>query len=758
MPSSPAIRRILGACQRNSVLQACLLLGTWMGPGQAVQAQPAIEAEDTETLQVDAEFVAGEESAALEALREAERLLFGALLESNQQGLEDGSALSQELRVGVPPALTSDLPAQVPSALDSGAPVHWIHGLNDPDLPIQWRAPVVRYLEYFRDSRRGRRLMRGWARRAGRYGAMIQQTLREEGLPEDLRCVAMAESGFDPTVRSRRGAVGMWQFVAVTGREYGLHADRWIDERMDPVASTRAAARFLGDLHRRLGRWELALAAYNMGYTALLRAIRKYNTNDYWTLASLEAGLPFETTIYVAKIMACSVVMRNPERFGLGDTEVDSPLAVESFRIGGGVNLGQLARAARVDRATLATLNPQLRRGRTPPGRTTTIHIPAGQHDAFARAWSRLRARDQTHQVHVFRFGETARSIARRYRMTVGSLRQVNGIESDERILPGTALLVDARPPQEDAEEEAPLVVVPAERFHYPNRRRIFYRVLGPDTVEEIARFFQVHTQDLRRWNGLDREATLHADMFLQLFVEEGLDLAHALVLSEGEAEVVALGSEAFFNSREERRGRVRFFYTVREGDTLSALGRRFGLSVGSIARINQFSRRTDLVPGQQVIIYTDPEHAPRAATPAPVTDGPAASPETDGDENAAEASPSEAPEEETEEQEAAGTESEGAPQEGTDSENADSEDASPETVPESTDTPGASDAEQSEQNTPEEATGNPTSEEDSEASSGENAPASPAPSGEAEREPAAEEPSNAGPTVEGVSNTDSPD
>ena len=195
-----------------------------------------------------------------------------------------------------------------------------------PDLPVRFHDRVVRYLEYFRDSRRGQSLMRAWLRRSSRYGGMITQTLEARGLPRDLRCVAMAESGFDPTVRSHRGALGMWQFVPRTGREYDLNSNRWFDERMDPIKSTDAAARMLGDLHRRFGSWELALAAYNMGYGALLRAIRKYNTNDYWVLADLEAGLPFETTIYVAKIMACSVVMRNTETFGFGELTRDPPL------------------------------------------------------------------------------------------------------------------------------------------------------------------------------------------------------------------------------------------------------------------------------------------------------------------------------------------------------------------------------------------------------------------------------------------------
>ncbi|MEO0325620.1 MAG: lytic transglycosylase domain-containing protein, partial [Myxococcota bacterium] len=262
----------------------------------------------------------GEESPSLAALRAAEGELFErrppspAAVDAPSLGFPEGLR-ARPREAAEAGAASVDSPAP-PTAESLGLS---LDDLRPTDLPVRWQAQVLRYLDYFKSDRRGRRLMRGWIQRSARYGAMIQRELRAAGQPEDLRCVAMAESGFDPTVRSRRGAAGMWQFVEGTGAEYGLTRDRWVDARLDPVASTRAAARFLGDLHQRFGSWELALAAYNMGYGALLRAIRKYNTNDYWTLAALEAGLPFETRIYVAKISACAVVMRNPERFGFGE-------------------------------------------------------------------------------------------------------------------------------------------------------------------------------------------------------------------------------------------------------------------------------------------------------------------------------------------------------------------------------------------------------------------------------------------------------
>lgn len=546
-------------------------------------------------------YVSGEESEALAALREDEEALF----------LRSQSLVSIDNRpmTGLPAGLTSAVPEN--REVVSGADVRWLDGLNLPDLPVRWQEQVVRYLEYFKESRRGRSLMRAWMQRSTRYGSMIREVLQRHQLPEDLRCVAMAESGFDPTVRSRRGAVGMWQFVSRTGEEYGLSSNRWIDLRMDPEASTDAAARFLSDLHDRFGSWELALAAYNMGYGAMLRSIRKYNTNDYWVLAELEAGLPFETTIYVAKIMACAVVMRNPERFGYDDLTRDPPIEVERFEVPGGTPLGMVARAARVELDEIRALNPELRRGRVPPQHARRVRVPATAASTFASRWNRTRRRAPAEQPYVIRFGEDLDDVAYRFSTRESSLKEMNGIEDGERVGPGSVLMVPAGEPRERPLNERPQVAVPDGHFAMADRRRVFYRTSRADSLESIARFFQVSVADLRRWNHVDPDAELQRGMFLQIFAPRAVDLSQAVVLSEGQVDVITVGTERFFQEYEEGQGRVRFRYRCVEGDTMRSLANRFGLSVGSIARINRFSRRTDLVAGQEVLIYAEASRVP---------------------------------------------------------------------------------------------------------------------------------------------------
>jgi membrane-bound lytic murein transglycosylase D len=548
-----------------------------------------------------ARFVAGEESPALEALRRAEWEMF-----------RSGAALVEvpPIGVGVPSAASSVLPPR-PEVPTTAAP--WLEGLSLPDLPIRFHDQVVRYLQYFREDPRGRSLMQAWLRRSNRYGAMIERTLESEGLPKDLRCVAMAESGFDPLVRSNRGALGLWQFVPRTGSEYGLRQDRWIDERMDPVASTRAAARMLSDLQRRFGRWELALAAYNMGYGALLRAIRKYNTNDYWTLAELEAGLPFETTIYVSKILACSVVMRNADAFGFGELTHDEPHDVRDFEVPGGTTLAQIARAAEVDREELVALNPHLKRGRVPPGADYVVHVPAAKADVFATRWTRQRPTDPQPVAYPMRFGESLEDVAYRFQTTERELVALNAIDDDETLGVGTVLLVPAVAPRERPTSEPPVVVVPDAPSPARDRVRVFYRVVPRDRIDEIARFFRVGVDEIRRWNRVDPTAALHAGLVLQLHVPRSVDLSRAVVWRDDQVRLVTLGSERFFDEHERAQGRLRFRYRVIEGDTVASIARRFGLSDGSLARINRFGRRADLQVGQEVVVYAEPERVPPA-------------------------------------------------------------------------------------------------------------------------------------------------
>jgi len=514
----------------------------------------------------------------------------------------------------IPEILTSEAPPSRDERAEGRLSIAWLQGLQLPDIPIRWDDQIVRLLDYYRNDSRGQSLIRGLFKRANRYSHMVRLKLQKASLPEDLLYVAMVESGFDPTIESGVGAVGMWQFMEAAADDYGLERTRWVDQRMNPERSTEAAAMFFNDLYRNLGSWELALTAFNMGYGALQRAMRKYNTNDFWLLSRLESGLPFETVEYVTKVMACAVIGRNPERFGLADLEPDPPLDLGSVNIPGGIGLKRLSRIAGVTEQELSIMNPELKRDRIPPDvNTWPLRIPISKRAKFLEKWANLQPNIESHRKHLMRFGEELSDIAKMYGTTSTALRDLNKLSDEDHLGPGFQLLVpDIEPFLEDSEEQTDSLVaaIPDRTFVYENRRRIFYRVTHSDTLTEIARFFDISIDDIRHWNDIDIDAALPSGIMLQLFVPPTVDLTQALVLTPDQVRVLVVGSDEFFDFHEAQRDRVRIRYRVQPGDTLQTLAERFELSVGSLSRINRFSRYTSLEVDQVIIVYVPKEMA----------------------------------------------------------------------------------------------------------------------------------------------------
>ena len=183
------------------------------------------------------------------------------------------------------------------------------------DIPLRYTSKVKRIIRRLTTKKR-KQIITGM-RRSGKYVPMILKMLREEGMPLDLVYMVPAESNFNVIIRSHKSAVGLWQFIASTGRNYGLKINRWIDERRDPVLSTKAAITYLKHLYGLFGDWELAMAAYNTGEGRVKRAIKKAKRKGLkHNYSSLR--LPRETRNYVPSIMAMAVIYKNPARYGLG--------------------------------------------------------------------------------------------------------------------------------------------------------------------------------------------------------------------------------------------------------------------------------------------------------------------------------------------------------------------------------------------------------------------------------------------------------
>jgi membrane-bound lytic murein transglycosylase D len=540
---------------------------------------------------------------------------------------------------------TTPTPSQAPPAPDSD----WLRSLRLPELPVRWDPQVLRYLEYFKNDPRGRAVMGNWLRRAGRYRSLYTAVLEREGLPRDLFYVAMVESGFEAGARSPVGAGGIWQFMPGAARAYGLEVGYWVDARRDPERSVEAAARYLKDLYVRFGSWHLVFAAYNAGYGAVLKSITRYNTNDYWELCHHEAGLPWESSLYVPKILAAAIVGHNLEVFGYADIVPDPPFAYDKVDVPPGTGLATVARATRTKPEVIAALNPHLLRDRTPPDRSRTeLRIPVGSEALFAEGFDRSRGPGDRLETLVLRFGETLDEVAKSRGTTARELRRLNSVKDSGELRAGIAILVPPKTPRKGAklssatastgplpattaaatmapEREGPtvaisdvgdddeiLVAVPDRVFNYEGRERVFYRTRDGDTLEDIADAVGVRPEDLVDWNNLDATAKLHPKMVLQIFVRKDFDSSQIVLLDPAHIRVVTLGSQEFLELEAARRGKKRLVVEARSGDTLSRLGRRYGLTTGDLARINRFSYNTELEAGQKVVVYSPVGDNPR--------------------------------------------------------------------------------------------------------------------------------------------------
>jgi membrane-bound lytic murein transglycosylase D len=489
----------------------------------------------------------------------------------------------------------------------------WLQGLVLPDLPVHWTDRLIWFLQEFREGGSYHNAVEAWIRRSGRWAEMARAVFRRHGIPEDLLWVAAIESSFGPTERSSAGAVGLWQFMPEGGRDYGLRQNRWIDERRNPEMSTEAVALYFYDLYARFGSWDLALAGFNMGYAGLERAMLKNGTNDYWTLARTENALPYGTTTYVPKAVAVAIVSRNLERFGLAELQLDPPRAYDLVEVRGVTRITALASAARISMEEFKTLNPELLRDRTPPGESVwLVRVPAGAEEGFVQRLAAAREEDQT-RTYTVRFGETVTDVAERFRTSTARVRRQNGLGERDQVRGGDVLEVpDVEPRDLPAATPVPNVVVPAETFVYPERRRLFYRTIAGDTLEAVAGFFGVTPTDLVTWNVLDPEANLIPGLIVQLFAPPDFDPSTALVLGEDDVAVYVAGSAALFEQLARQDGRERVVYMVREGDTIETIAQRFGTTKTSLVRVNRFGFEPDLAVGDEVIVYATPEEAER--------------------------------------------------------------------------------------------------------------------------------------------------
>lgn len=435
---------------------------------------------------------------------------------------------------------------------------------NHKSIPLEENKYVLEEIKKFQTTER--KFFEKAYKRSGRYMDIILEELRKEGLPEQLAWLPMIESGFKVTAYSRARALGLWQFISSTGYRYGLKRDRWVDERMDFVKASTAAARYLKELHSYFGDWTTALAAYNCGEFRVQKVISAQRINYLDNFWDLYVMLPRETARFVPRFIATLLIINNPEKYGMTLPEPDPPLQFETVSINKPIKLSTLARKLGIKTEELEILNPGLRHKSTPDG-IYKLRVPLGYREmtlASMQELPRWIPPEATYVLHYVRRGETLSTIAQRYRTTVSSIARLNGLRSVHLIRPGQRLKIPSQGRYSAPQLSSAELIKEGEKLVYVVERG--------DTLYKIANTFNTSVQRIKQINNLS------SDM---------LRVGQKLTIQTGVPQGTTL-------------------YTVKSGDSPYKIARKFGMNLSELLRINGLNSRSTIYPGQQLWVKSN--------------------------------------------------------------------------------------------------------------------------------------------------------
>ncbi|RUM36020.1 MAG: lytic transglycosylase [Desulfobulbus sp.] len=468
------------------------------------------------------------------------------------------------------------------------------------DFPITINRQVEFYLNIFQN--RQRRYFQRWLARSGKYLPYIQKKFHQAGLPRDLAYLAMIESGFNPSAYSRAGAVGLWQFMKTTGRNYGLRVNRWIDERRDPEKATMAAIAYLAALHSEFGDWYLAVASYNAGEGKIRQGIKRYKTRDFWQLAH-HKFLRLETKRYVPKLIAAIMIAREPEKYGFTDINYQLPVPYDLVTVPARTDLAAVAAAAKTELRTIRELNNALRRNQTPPNpEKYQVKVPRGSRSLVVQNLQRLHPVVTTGwKTHIVRRGDTLTRICRRYRLNKKTLLKANNLHT-ARLRRGRHLRIPYRTTRYVLLKKGETMAGGYARSG-KNTPLILHQLKKGETLSKISKQYQVPVALIKQWNDIKNVRRIRVGQQIALYVDRPgyrntsrkstpSSGPHFLILTDAKKQ----------KPEDDDADYELTWYKVRNGDSIWTIARRFRVSATDIRRWNNL--RSNLIhPGRKLVV-----------------------------------------------------------------------------------------------------------------------------------------------------------
>ncbi len=489
-------------------------------------------------------------------------------------------------------------------------------------------------------------------KRAEPYLYHIVIKLKERNMPLDLALLPIVESAYQPFALSPSRASGIWQFIPATGRRYGLKQNWWYDGRRDIVASTNAALNYLEALHKRFNsNWFHALAAYNSGEGNVERAIKRNKKlgkkTDFWSLR-----LPPETRSYVPSLLAIAEVLKNNEKYSVNFNSIQNSPYFEIIDVKSQIDLATISVLSGLPIDKIYTLNPGFNRWATDPGGPHKVLLPIEIAEDFKNKLTALPKKERVvWKQHIIQKGESLGLLAERYKTSVSAIRETNDLRGN-MIREGRSLLIPtAKKPNKfyslslDARKFKGLKTSDGKRYTYivkrgdnlwdigrnygisvnqlakwngiskksflrPKQKLILwindtthsknnkvakkiikrsgsvtkYTVTEGDSLWLIARRFDIHVAELLEWNNLRKNKPLQPGQTLKLNIEAEKE-------EENIIQTTVIHNESFTE------------YTVKKGDSLWLIARRFDIHVAELLEWNNLRKNKPLQPGQTLVI-----------------------------------------------------------------------------------------------------------------------------------------------------------
>lgn len=456
---------------------------------------------------------------------------------------------------------------------------------NDPEV-----------MKYVKEFSRQHAQYRYGLERAALYLPMIKCIFQRYHIPIELAYIPVIESNFRLEAVSPTGAVGMWQFIRTTGKNYGLKVDKWVDERRDPVKSTQAAAKYFQELYEMLGDWDLALAGYYMGEYKVHEAIGRNRTRDIATLAA-SRSFGYGAKQYISRFKAAVLIAKNPERYGMPEN-LETPLQYETIQVQGGQRLQDIARQYDIPYEVLQEFNAELTKATTPStGGMYALKVPVGMgtmvvaqtspessvapvvqvasSEDIAEKPRRESASTESKKSVTYRIrrGDTLNKIAARYGIKVDTLKAYNNLSNTRKLAIGRKIKI---PMSETI------------KLARQNVETITHTIQAGETIQTLAKQYHTDIDTIKAYNRIKNVKGLQIGQTLQI--------------------PLALSTSVVAQNQKTVSSKEMTTYQVKRGDSLSKIASTFGVSVDQLQTLNQFDKETVLHPGTQIKVREDRE------------------------------------------------------------------------------------------------------------------------------------------------------